>query len=72
MYGDEIVSFGHAFHDYNLPDLKFDFKSNLIDTKEIDMRNLILCKQLNLYKSPILTFDTKWLSELRVLVLYIS
>ena len=57
--GDEIVSFGGSYNDStSFPDLKLSFKANLIDSKEIDTRNLVSCQQLNLCRSPILSIDT--------------
>ena len=44
MYGAEIVNFGNTYNDDNtLPDLKVHYKANLIDAKEIDVRNLVSC-----------------------------
>ena len=69
MYGNEVVNFGARFDNSDLSDLKLNFMSNRIDTKEIDTRNLVYAIQLNLYKSPILNLDTFSFSNLRALML---
>ena len=69
VYGDKFVNFGAGGSNSDLPDLKLNCKSNRIDTKEIDTRNLVYAIQLNLYKSPILNLDTFSFSNLQVLML---
>ena len=69
VYGNEVVNFGARYDNSDLSDLKLSFKSNRIEAKEIDTRNLVNAIQLNLYKSPIINLDTFSFFKLRVLVL---
>ena len=58
VYAQQVVNFGSGYENSFLPDIEIDFANNLIDTNELDTRNLILCCQLNLCESPILSLAT--------------
>ena len=58
-YGDELVSYGIG-NEFNFMangnNLKFP-ENKLEGTTQIDLRNLSLCKALNLYKSSVESLD---------------